>query len=170
MTLVQNRAGAQKGPSVAVVIVNYRTPELTEHCLAALKPERALIPGLKVILVDGASGDDSVHRLTKLAGRSEYANWVSFLPLPLNGGFGWANNQAVLTLARQSEPPEFIHLLNPDAEIEQGAVKALVDELVDHPGCGAAGSQLLDPNGQEVSSAFRFPTPSREIVGGAQSD
>jgi cellulose synthase/poly-beta-1,6-N-acetylglucosamine synthase-like glycosyltransferase len=129
---------------IAIVIVNYRTPDLTERCLAAVKPERDLLPKLRAVVVDGGSGDDSAARLAEVVAKPDYAEWVTLLPLSINGGFGWANNQAILTLAGQSDPPEFIHLLNPDTEIAPGAVKALVGELLNHPRCGAAGSQLLD--------------------------
>lgn len=156
--------------SVAVVIVNYRTPDLAERCLAALEPERKLLPRLKAVVVDGGSGDDSAARLAAFAAQPEYADWVRVLPLSLNGGFGWANNQAILTLAGESEPPQFIHFLNPDAEITPGAVAALIQELTNHPECGAAGSQLLDETDHAVGSAFRFPSPGRELIGASQSE
>jgi hypothetical protein len=155
---------------VAVVIVNYRTPELTKRCLAALRAEREALPGLKVVVVDGGSGDDSSVLLADEVAGPGYLDWVSFLPLPINGGFGWANNQAILTLARGEQPPEFIHFLNPDAEIMKGAVVALLRELLGHPRCGAAGSQLLTPDKKEVVSAFAFPSAGREIVNASISE
>src|SRR5258708_8560018 len=106
---------------VAVVIVNYRTPKLTMRCVAALKAERALLPCLRVIVVDGGSDDGSAIELASGLAQDDYSDWVSFVPLAINGGFGWANNQAILMLAREDGPPEFIHLLNPDAEITAGA-------------------------------------------------
>jgi GT2 family glycosyltransferase len=90
--------------------------------------------------------------------------------LATNGGFGWANNQAILALSREAAPPDFIHLLNPDTEITEGALTALVDELQRHPRCGAAGSRLLTPDGRTAASAFRFPSPGREFIGAAQSE
>src|SRR5205085_5129549 len=101
-----------------VVIVNYRTAALTVQCLAALKGEKALLPRLKAIVVDGGSGDGSADELAKAIGHPDYADWVSLLALPINGGFGWANNQAILTLAGSDTPPDFIHLLNPYTEVE----------------------------------------------------
>ena len=46
--------------STAVVIVNYRTPALVVDCLRSLIPEVATEPDLRVVVVDNASGDDSV--------------------------------------------------------------------------------------------------------------
>jgi GT2 family glycosyltransferase len=155
--------------AVAVVIVNYRTPELTKKCVAALSTEKRLLPKLRAIVVDGGSADGSEAELAPFVAQSEYASWVSFLPLELNGGFGWANNQAILSLAREPTPPEFVHLVNPDAEVIRGAVAALARQLQRHPRCGAAGSQLIDEHGAETASAFRFPSPGREFVDAAQS-
>ena len=61
--------GGVAGADVAVIIVNYRTPELTKACLTALSGERALLPKLRVIVVDGGSGDGSAGKLaTTVAG------------------------------------------------------------------------------------------------------
>jgi hypothetical protein len=155
---------------VAVVIVNYRTPDLTERCLAALQSERGCLPKLRAVVVDGGSADGSAEALAKSVAQPRYADWVSFVPLAINGGYGWANNQAILTLAREPHPPEFIHVLNPDAEVSGGAVAVLVEELRGRPNCGAVGSQLLAPDGREIPSSFRFPSVGREFVAGAQSE
>lgn len=158
-----------KGVSVAVVTVNYRTPDLTKKCLAALADEKTLLPNLKAIVVDGGSGDGSAEQLAAFIAQPDYARWVSFLPLELNGGFGWANNQAILKLAREASPPELIHLLNPDAEIKPGAVALLAAELQGHPRCGAVGSRLLDEAGQPTASAFSFPSAGHEFVSAAEA-
>src|SRR4051794_20293248 len=116
-------ACAASDAKVAVVIVNYRTPRLTLRCLAALEGERSALPGLKALVVDGGSGDESAAKLAGAIDQPHYRSWVSFLPLTLNGGYGWANNQAMLTLAAGREPIEFVHVLNPDTEVAKGAVE-----------------------------------------------
>ena len=161
---------AAAGAMVAVVIVNYRTPQLTIDCLAALDGERQSLPGLRAVVVDGGSGDESAGVLAEAIGRPEYEGWASFMPLPINGGFGWANNQAILTLALDRQPPEFIHLLNPDTRVLAGAVTKLVQELRADLRCGAAGSQLVDGDGRPSASAFYFPSAGLELVNGSQSE
>jgi hypothetical protein len=155
---------------IVAVTVNYRTPDLTMECLASLDGERKLLPKLRVVVVDGCSEDGSTDRLAKAIDTPRYRGWVSFLPLSINGGFGWANNQAVLTLAQEGRLPEFVHFLNPDAEATQGALAALVMDMSIHSRCGAAGSQLIDAYGNPVASAFRFPSIGRELASGAQSE
>lgn len=164
------KAASIRDSNVAVVTVNYRTPGLTKRCIAALSKERDALPRLRAVVVDGGSGDGSAAELAEAFGRPAYADWVEFVPLAINGGFGWANNQAMLTLARQPQPPDFIHVLNPDTEVMPGGIEALVAEIRAHPGCGAVGSQLVAPGGAIVPSAFRFPSAGREFVASARSE
>lgn len=154
----------------AVIIVNYKTPDMVMGCLDGLAGERAALPGLRVVVVDNASPDDSVRILATRLAQPGYAEWVEFLPLALNGGFGWGNNQAILKLLQGAEPPEAILLLNPDAVVEPGAVAALVRDMAARPDAGAIGSQLVNPDGSLSGSAFRFPTVGSEFVRGLGID
>jgi GT2 family glycosyltransferase len=159
-----------RAPSLTAVIINYRTPDLVLQCLSSLLPERSWFPQLRAIVVDGGSGDSSAVKLVDTVGRAEFKEWVTFLELPINGGFGWANNQAILGLAAGDSPPDFIYLLNPDAQVSKGALAALVRELQSYPRAGAAGSQLLTADGRPGGSAFRFPSAGREFISAAQSE
>ena len=161
------RAAASSDSNVAVVTVNYRTPELTERCVASVAKERKHLPTLRMMVVDGGSADDSPEHLAKVLAGRRYAPWIQFLPLPINGGFGWANNQAILRLMRDSPQPRYIHLLNPDAEIEPGAIKHLVNYLDGHPRVAAVGSQLVNQDGSLAGSAFNFPSIRGELARGA---
>jgi N-acetylglucosaminyl-diphospho-decaprenol L-rhamnosyltransferase len=161
-------AGGATEASIAVVTVNYRTPELTKACLASLLREKAALPNLQVLVVDGGSADGSAGQLAAEVARKQYRGWVTFLPLEINGGFGWANNQAILRLMR-GDRPDFIHLLNPDSEVELGAVRMLVEYLLNHPRTAAVGSQLLEPDGSVTGSAFSFPTIRGEFARGART-
>jgi GT2 family glycosyltransferase len=154
---------------LVICIVNYRTPELTLRCLAAVAEERALLPGIKAVVADAYSGDDSAKILAAALAHPDYLGWAEFLPLPLNGGFGWANNQIMLRLLQSENPPAFFHLLNPDATIRLGAVKALYDRMLGDGGCGAVGSQLIEPDGTPQASAFRDFRIRNELARGAHT-
>lgn len=151
---------------IAVVIVNYRTPGLVLECLASIVGERDALPKLQAIVVDNASGDGSVEILSERLCQAPFCEWVTFLPLRQNGGFGWGNNQAILHLLASETPPDAFLLLNPDAMMEPGALVALVDAMTRHPDAGAIGSQLVNTDGNLSGSAFRFPTVCREFVRG----
>ncbi len=152
--------------NIAAIIVNYRTPHLALKCLEALSQERKRLNHLRALIVDNASGDESVSMLSKAITEPELRDWVNLLPLPMNGGFGWGNNQGMLHLLQHESKPDAFFLLNPDAAIEPGALEALVACLSEHPDAGAVGSQLLNPDGSHAGSAFRFPTVAREFIRG----
>ena len=152
---------------ILTIIVNYRTAELAEKCLEALARERAAGADLTAITVDGNSNDGSAERLAGFLTRTGFDAWTTLLPLDFNGGFGWANNQAILS--RGADLPDYIYLLNPDAEVTPGAVTTLATLLDTHPHVAAVGSQLIEADGSPTASAFRFPSPGREFVRGSQT-
>jgi len=143
--------------SVAVVIVNYRTAGLVVDCLRSLASEVEREPGLRVIVVDNAGGDDSVSVIGD-AIRQNGWTWAEVRALDRNGGFAFGNNAAIRSLIAESHPPDFVWLLNPDTLVRAGAATALIDYLERHPDVGIAGGRLEFPNGEPQTAAFRFPS------------
>lgn len=150
------------------MIVNYRTPELAKRCIDALLAEPNAGCDLDVTLVDGHSDDGSTRDLEKFC-EQRAAQGVRFLALEQNGGFGWANNQALMRLLDREAPPEFVYLLNPDAIVQQGALERLIELMRKEQTCAAVGSLLLDEAGQPLGSAFRFPSLRLEFVRGSRT-
>ena len=155
--LMLQTAEEVKAPAVAVVMVNYRTPELTKRCIAAVAKEREKVPLLRAVVVDGGSGDESAAELGEALGASQFRRL---------GRVPTAPDQWRLRLGEQSgdsnaratgESTEFVHVLNPDTEVRPGAITALIEELQANPDCGAAGSLLIGPDGHPAACAFRFP-------------
>ena len=111
-------------PRVAVIVVNYRTPDLTLRCLAALGRERALCPSLRVVVVDGGSNDGSAEKLEKVLKQPEYLPWASLMPLLdqrwLRLGQQSGNADAGARGSRQ--PPNFIMSSIPIPKICPGAI------------------------------------------------
>jgi GT2 family glycosyltransferase len=148
--------------STAIVIVNYRTPGLVVDCLRSLAGDRLTERGLRVVVVDNASGDDSVATLLN-AIRKDGWDWVSLLPLDRNGGFAFGNNAAFRELLGEENPPGYIWLLNPDTIVRPGAATALIAFMEAHPEAGIAGSRLEFPDGTPQTAAFRFPSLLGEL-------
>lgn len=155
-----------QAPRLAIVTVNYRTADLAIRCVEALAAERETAGPFDLFIVDGNSGDGSADKLSAHFGQAPWSDWVTVLPLDLNGGFGWANNQAMLRLLQRDDPPDYIHLINPDAIVEPGAIAALLSVIESNSRIGAVASQLLEPDGRIAGSAFRFPSPGREFLRG----
>ena len=159
-------AGETNPARIAVVIVNYRTSKLAIECLETVQRERATLPNITAMLVDGGSDDGSVEIFDEYLQTADLG-WAALIALPFNGGFGWANNQAIKRLLQSARPPDFIYLLNPDAILEPEAILRLVEAMHANPRIGAVGSQLYEPDGRKAGSAFHFPTIATEFFRGA---
>lgn len=148
------------------IIVNYRTPGLTLDCLQSLVPELAGRPGYEVVVLDAASGDDSVPRLAEGVKRLPYP--CRFIPLDRNGGFAYANNVALLDAIQRGEVPRYFFLLNPDTLVRPGALDALVRFADTHPRAGIVGSRCENLDGSPRYAAFRFHSVLGELESTAQ--
>ncbi|WP_026733963.1 glycosyltransferase family 2 protein [Fischerella sp. PCC 9605] len=149
-----------------VVILNYRTPQLTIACLRSLVDEVRSLPGTRVVVVDNASGDGSAAQIQGAIVTESWGDWVSLLPLEHNGGYAFGNNAAIRLGLESTNPPSYFLILNPDTLVRAGALKALVNFMDEHPDVGIAGSRLEDPDGTPQRSAFRFHTIFSELDSG----
>jgi N-acetylglucosaminyl-diphospho-decaprenol L-rhamnosyltransferase len=149
-----------------VVIVNYRTPDLTVECLRSLATEIATIPGpVRVVVTDNDSQDESVVKIQQAIESNNWAEWVTLMPLPSNGGFAYGNNRGMLPWLKGQDPPEYVYLLNPDTVVLTGALLELVKFMDEHRYCGIAGGRAVNPDGSVRNSAFRFHTVLSELEG-----
>lgn len=151
-------------PKTLVVILNYRTPDLTIQCLKSLEPE--INPQLTVHLVDNNSNDGSVEKIQKAIDQNHWQNWLQFTRNPTNDGFSAGNNIAIRQALEEQDPPKYILLLNSDTIVLPGAIHALVQFMENHPKAGIAGSWLEGLDKLPQNAAFRFPTFYSELDNG----
>lgn len=156
---------ARSGTEIAVVIVSYRSAPLTIACLDSLARERAAgrPADLKAVVVDNDSGDAAP--LAEAIATRGWSPWVSLVRAPRNGGFGYGNNLGA-AVARRQWNSQWIHFLNPDTQVQPGAILALRDWLVARPCAALAGSRFLNGDGSSWPFAFRFPGLASEVEGG----
>jgi N-acetylglucosaminyl-diphospho-decaprenol L-rhamnosyltransferase len=154
----------RSAPRVRVVIVNYRTGGDVVACLRALAPEVAALAGTDVVVVDNASGDDSLDVLDGAIAREGWQGWARVVAAPLNGGFAYGNNLAVRPALLEADPPDFFWLLNPDTEPRPGALRELLAFCAARPQVGIAGSSFETATGELWPHAFRFPSIWSEIA------
>jgi hypothetical protein len=138
--------------ATAVLIVNYRTYDDLNRCLASLAPH--LAAGDEVIVVDYESDPRQLARVVE--GRAP----VVTLPRADNRGFAAGVNLAVA----QSTAP-FLMLLNPDTMVEGPVIRILESWLAAHPDAGVAGARVLNADGTVQPTARRFPDAST-VFGG----
>ena len=133
---------------LSVVIVNTQTRDLVLTCLRHLMPELGDLDH-EVFVVDNASTDGSVEAI-----RREFPA-AKVIANRENRGFARANNQA-LRLAGGDQ----ILLLNPDTEIQPGALATLRRALGTLPDAVVVGPRVLRPDGRlDLACRRSFPSP-----------
>lgn len=148
-----------------VVIVNYKTPEMTLESVASALRETQQIPETKVAVVDNDSQDNSLEKLRAGAEAAGWGNQVEILSSPWNGGFAWGNNFAIRQALATDDRPEYVYLLNSDAFPDENAINELVNYLDANPSFGMAGSFIHGDDGATHKTAFRFPSLASEFEG-----
>jgi GT2 family glycosyltransferase len=154
-------------PTVLVVVLNYRTPELALKSAGCAVTAMQGIAG-SITIVDNASGDGSDKIIAK--GITD-AGWdrVTFLQSPHNGGFGAGNNLAMRAGLPDGTAPDFVYLLNSDAWPRPDAIRVLLDTLAAHPEAGMAGSRIVGDDGVLHHTCFRFPSILGEFEGAVRT-
>jgi GT2 family glycosyltransferase len=136
-------------------VVNTQQRPLLRYCLDAIARELATVDfGTEVLVLDNASEDGSVDAVRGL-GRD-------YRLIELDRRTGKAENDSTLL---QQATGEYCLLLNEDAELCDGAPRALLDALEADPQAAVAGSQLLSPEGAPQPCAWRLPGVGTALVG-----
>ena len=126
--------------------MSFNTRDILRECLESVERES---DGLQIetLVVDNHSSDGSPEMIEK-----EFP-WVRVLRSTTNLGFGAANN-----LAMQAAGGRYVILLNSDAFLCPGSLKAAVNNMNLHPEAALAGAQLSARDFSWQPSARMFPS------------
>jgi hypothetical protein len=147
------------------VIVSWNVRDLLARCLDSLFAGLATridsrVVVVDIVVVDNASRDGSVEML-----QTRFPH-VKVVARQDNPGFAGGNNVGMRTLGISpspslsffpSEEGEFVLLLNPDTEVQPGAIRRLLDAIRARPDAAVVTSRLSYGDGSFQHSAFRFP-------------
>jgi GT2 family glycosyltransferase len=136
------------GVQVSIIVVNYRTCDLTLACLASVYRETR-DSTFEVIVVDNASGDGSAERIGAMFPQ------VRLIASQDNLGFARANN-----LAAKEARGDRLLLLNPDTVVLDRAVDRLVAFADARPGARVWGGRTIFGDGSlNPTSCWGAPSP-----------
>ena len=134
-------------------VVNTQGRELLLRCLAAIRDTLPAGLDYEVLVLDNASTDGSAAAVREWnMGTGGLGERLRLLAHDRRAGK--AENDSLLMSESRGE---FCLLLNEDSELRPGAVEALLGALRSDPGAGAAGAQLLTPDGAPSACAWRLP-------------
>jgi N-acetylglucosaminyl-diphospho-decaprenol L-rhamnosyltransferase len=135
-------------------VVNTEQRQLLSYCLDAIARERATVDfHTETLVLDNASWDGSAE-----AARSHPVT-TDVIALDVRRSRG-ENATELLRRARG----RFCLLLDEDSELEPGATVALHAALAGAADAAAAGATLVQPDGAQQPSAWRFPSPATKLL------
>lgn len=137
-------------PTVSIVIVNWKTPDLLMACIESIKKNDTGHADFEFLIVDNNSQDGSVELLSK-----NYPD-IFLLANDKNLGFSIACNQVI-----PKAKGKYVLLLNPDTLVEDNAISRMAAFLDQRKECGAVGPKVLNPDGT-LQLACRRSFPSLE--------
>jgi hypothetical protein len=132
----------------SVVLVAYQSAAYLPRCLESIA-RTTHTTSYEIVVVDNASSDGTVALLR------ESAVPVRVFQNPENLGFARAANRG----AREATG-RYLLFLNPDTELQEGALDRSVAYLDGHPVAGVLGAKVLNPDGTIQRACRRsIPTP-----------
>lgn len=136
---------------LSIVIICWNDLKVIRDCLQSIYTGTH-VP-FEVIVSDNGSTDGSVEFI-----REHYPQ-VRVIENRQNLGFAKGNNVGI-----RASTGEWVHILNPDTIVHEGALDKLVAFADRHPEAGAVGCRVLNPDGTYQISARPFPTVRRYWV------
>jgi GT2 family glycosyltransferase len=131
-------------PRVCAVVLNWNRAEDTLACLESLKREASA--SLTVLVIDNGSDDDSVPRLQAAVPAA------NFIAQPKNRGFAAGCNIGIRRAL--GERADYVWLLNNDAQVMPGCLRALTRKAEEDPKLGAVGSVLYSGQHPDTIEAW----------------
>lgn len=145
-------ATANSHVDLSVALVNWNNREYLQQCLASI--EAAELPiAYEVVVSDNGSTDGSLEML------AVRFPWVRVVQNGRNVGVARGNNECI-----RHSTGRYIYILNNDTIVNRAAILAMMRCLDENPRAGAAGGNLLNPDGSLQASFCDFPTLWEEFL------
>ena len=126
---------------LSIIIINYKTPQLTIRCLDSIYSN--FTDNAEIIVIDNYSDDNSLEII-----HSKYPD-VKLIQNDVNEGFGRANNKGI-----KESSGEYILLLNSDMVIPTGTIEACIHRISQDKKIGVLGCKLVNEDGSFQKSTY----------------
>lgn len=137
---------------ISIIILSYKNPALLRLCLSSFTKSLSSILDYEMIVVDNETSLETQSVI--LDEFQDKLKNIKLVPLKKNCGYTRGVNEGI-----KAAKGEHVLYFNYDVVIEPGAVEALLDYFKKNPDIGLLGPKLINFNGTEQSSCFRFYSP-----------
>jgi GT2 family glycosyltransferase len=151
----------KKHPLVSVVILAWNSADFMENCLSGLSKQSW--QNYEIIVVDNASGDDTVNRVKSLS----YTPKLILIENKKNLGCAGGNN-----VGWRASSGEIVIFLNPDTYVTFTWMEEFVSGLLSDPDAAIAGCKIYYPNSHIIQHAggILYPNAMSDHYGNAEED
>lgn len=143
---------------IIISIINYRTAELTKHCVQSVLDDMGVL-NARVVVVDNASGDGSADVLEQWLRDHPQAEKVQLVRSEVNTGFSGGHNIGMAA----APDAEFYLILNSDALLTPGFLTTILASGEANAKSGLFAPSLGWEDGELQTSCFRFHSPLSEL-------
>jgi GT2 family glycosyltransferase len=148
---------------LTISIINYRTGPMTLECVRSALADIGDL-NAHVVVVDNASEDGSAEEIAAWIAAQPLGTPVTLVRSDSNTGFSGGHNQGMAAV-----PAEQYLILNSDALLRPGFLRAILAAADAHPEAGLIAPRIETEQGDEQVSCFRFHSPWSELIRGAAS-
>lgn len=148
---------------IAISIINYRTGPMTIACVESVLADIGDLAA-QVVVVDNASGDGSADDIAGWIAAQPAGTPVTLVRSDRNTGFSGGHN-----LGMAAVQADHYLLLNSDALLRPGFLRAILATADANPRAGLIAPQIETDHGDVQVSCFRFHSPASELIRGAAS-
>lgn len=130
--------------SLAISTINYNSKELLNKLLKQIENQTST--STQIWVVDNDSPDDFRKTVKR-----DFPK-INFVQSDVNGGFAKGHNLVLKQLKS-----DYVLIINPDTEINEGSIEEMVKFMDENPSCGVASSKIVDYDGVINSNGGNFP-------------
>ncbi len=123
-------------------------------------PQIGDVPETQVVVVDNASGDDSVALLRQAIKKNRWETWATLKISETNRGFAGGNNFAMDTLLDHREA-QYVLLLNSDTIVGEDVLRHCYQKMDSDRSIAVLSCMVLNSDGTAQNIARRLPNPLR---------
>lgn len=136
-------------PRLSCVILNYNDAETVTHLLAKIKNYAVFD---RIVIVDGASTDDSFEILKKFNNEK-----IEVIKADKNGGYGYGNNFGIKY--SRNCGMKYVLVANPDVSFEEKTISEILKVISNNEQCVAVAPRINSSN-----PAIKFSHPVKDAL------
>lgn len=144
------------------VILTWNSEKVIGPCIDSLLEFQDLM--VDICIVDNGSTDGTLKILEQKRTILNKQHTISVIALEKNIGTTISRNMAIREILKVAQAEEYICILDSDTQVDEEAIKILINELESCPQNGVVGPQMFGTDGKPQLSGRNIPTIKEKLL------